>query len=1040
MKQRPLPTSFVLALTLLFLLIFTACQSFPIELIHDPNLTPEPTERSQEEAIDALNENASSPVIVSSSSGTSKANFVRTEEGGDLLPDYKARTPEEKVLQFFKQFGDLFGIRDPSTELQLIDKQTDSIGVNSLTYQQLYNSVAVFGGQLKARVTSDNQLTSVNGVFIVFQEVIDIVPSVPPDAATELALNLVQKQVTTADSTLAVAGTKLYIYQKGLLEGQEGTPHLAYEVEVIDSGGTIREFVYIEAHSGEVIDQVSGIHQIQRRIYDREQTPLALYWREGDAFPVDNQEVDNLITYAEDVYDFFLTMSGGEFRSWNRFDGIMHSVYNATDLENCADSPNAFWNGTFTAFCPGLPVDDVVAHEWAHAYTESTHNLVYSFQSGSLNESYSDIFGETVDRLNNDGADPLDQPRTDGSCSMYGKGTPSADDSVRWLMGEDSEQGALRDMWNPTCYGHPGKVSDPQYHCGELDSRYRFDSGGVHFNSGVPNHAFALLVDGGNYNGYTIQGIGLTKAAHIYWRAASIQTQLTDFPMHADALQTACSELALAGEVLPALSTTTTVPFDSNEVVTDDDCEQVAAAIDAVELREEPTQCPALLDPDAPPLCAVNDEVNVLATTDWESGSDSWLTGSRVLTDTELVDLLQWQIIDELPDNRPGSAMFVQDLNALCDAGDYSSVLYLESPELEIPQGVLQPRVAFTHWLASEYRFDGGNLKISVNGGEWQLVPEDALVFNPYNATLYPPIDEEGTTNLNPLAGEPAFTGATIERDGANWGQTQVNLYELATAGDTVRLRFEFGQDECTGRVGWIVDDVQNYYCSSEIAGAMCGNALLDIGESCDDGNRAAGDGCSELCTQETSYTCSEPLAPQTGSELVRDGSFEHTALEDVWKITYEDYNPVYLYTDSDAPPPSDGLYYLWFGGVAEQESASVSQIITIPTTASTLTFDLLVGACDSDQDRMEVLIDRTPVFTTTPCTVTDDYEPQSVDISQFADGDRHTLQFRSRVFAANGDLSSFFVDRVSLSDNQPIGGQPSVCTITWRGNSLSNP
>src|SRR5690242_8291461 len=103
MKQRLLPTSLFLALTLLFLLIFTACQSFPTDLIHDPNLTPEPTQRSQEEAIDALNENASSPVIVSSRSGTSKANFVRTEEGGDLLPDYKARTPEEKALEFFKQ-------------------------------------------------------------------------------------------------------------------------------------------------------------------------------------------------------------------------------------------------------------------------------------------------------------------------------------------------------------------------------------------------------------------------------------------------------------------------------------------------------------------------------------------------------------------------------------------------------------------------------------------------------------------------------------------------------------------------------------------------------------------------------------------------------------------------------------------------------------------------------------------------------------------------------------------------------------------------
>ena len=74
--------------------------------------------------------------------------------------------------------------------------------------------------------------------------------------------------------------------------------------------------------------------------------------------------------------------------------------------------------------------------------------------------------------------------------------------------------GALRDMYDPTCYVNPGKVSDAQYGCGTADG------GGVHNNSGVPNHAYALIVDGGTYNGQTITGIGLTKAAHIYFRAS----------------------------------------------------------------------------------------------------------------------------------------------------------------------------------------------------------------------------------------------------------------------------------------------------------------------------------------------------------------------------------------------------------------------------------------------------------------------------------------------------------------------------------------
>ena len=82
-------------------------------------------------------------------------------------------------------------------------------------------------------------------------------------------------------------------------------------------------------------------------------------------------------------------------------------------------------------------------------------------------------------------------------------------DSYRWLMGEKSDAfgGAIRDMWNPTCYGDPGKVSDAEYICGTEDS------GGVHSNSGVINHGYAFLVDGGTFNGATIDGIGIDQGA-----------------------------------------------------------------------------------------------------------------------------------------------------------------------------------------------------------------------------------------------------------------------------------------------------------------------------------------------------------------------------------------------------------------------------------------------------------------------------------------------------------------------------------------------
>ena len=122
-------------------------------------------------------------------------------------------------------------------------------------------------------------------------------------------------------------------------------------------------------------------------------------------------------------------------------------------------------------------------------------------------------------------------------------GTP-IDNSVRWLMGEDVTGGALRDMWNPTCYANPGKVTDPQYFCATADN------GGVHFNSGVPNHAFALFVDGGVYNGQTVTSIGMVKALHLYYRAQTVyQSAASDFADHADAMEASCDDLVDGGDV-----------------------------------------------------------------------------------------------------------------------------------------------------------------------------------------------------------------------------------------------------------------------------------------------------------------------------------------------------------------------------------------------------------------------------------------------------------------------------------------------------------
>jgi Zn-dependent metalloprotease len=169
-------------------------------------------------------------------------------------------------------------------------------------------------------------------------------------------------------------------------------------------------------------------------------------------------------------------------------------------------------------YCDGFPTDDVTGHEITHGVIENTGDMVYQNQPGALNESFADIFGEMIDLLNGAGTD-----------------TPE----VRWLLGEDVPVfGAIRDMANPPAFGDPDKVTSPLYYCGTADN------GGVHWNSGVPNKNFTLLVDGGTFNGRTVQPLGLTKAGAVHYQAlANYLGVNSQFPGHFISLWRSCNDL-----------------------------------------------------------------------------------------------------------------------------------------------------------------------------------------------------------------------------------------------------------------------------------------------------------------------------------------------------------------------------------------------------------------------------------------------------------------------------------------------------------------
>lgn len=168
------------------------------------------------------------------------------------------------------------------------------------------------------------------------------------------------------------------------------------------------------------------------------------------------------------------------------------------------DYPNAFWDGRRMVFGDGdgqicgrmTRSLDVIGHELAHGVTEDEAGLVYQGKSGALNESLSDVFGSLVEQhKRNQKASEAD-----------------------WLIGEDVwtpriNGDALRSMKAPgTAYDDPlvGKDPQPGHMKDYVDTLE--DNGGVHINSGIPNHAFYLVAT-------KLGGFAWERAGRIWYEA-----------------------------------------------------------------------------------------------------------------------------------------------------------------------------------------------------------------------------------------------------------------------------------------------------------------------------------------------------------------------------------------------------------------------------------------------------------------------------------------------------------------------------------------
>jgi len=471
---------------------------------------------------------------------TGAVTFLSTPKSTIAAP-LPGHSPAERARAFLRSNGRALKLPGADETVVAASTPADETGIEHVRLRQTARGLPVRFGEMTVHL-SDARIIALHAKTITDADQVDTTPTVSAASATAAAAAVVREQYRHNAPTLSAP--ELELFNRGLIEGAAGATRLAWLVTA--RAPMLNAQVWIDAHDGGVLFHLNHIPDAQYRIvYDRNYNlsipmpgQLVGYEEVPPSSPVDAVDVFN---FSADTHSYYLAEHGRD-----SFDGAgapMVSTVRFCDSFCPCPCSNAYWNGSQTLFgLPPFTMDDVVAHEWTHGVTQYSAGLIYYQASGALNESFSDIFGETVDLTNSGGYDPVE---------------------ARWLVSESAIlPSGIRNMTSPeTIWGDPPRMGSHLFYCGPGDS------GGVHSNSGVANHAYALMVDGGTYNGFTVTGIGLSKAAKIQYRSLTqYLTPTSGFSDNYDALLQSCSDLIGVAGISAA------------------DCSEVQKALDAVEM------------------------------------------------------------------------------------------------------------------------------------------------------------------------------------------------------------------------------------------------------------------------------------------------------------------------------------------------------------------------------------------------------------------------------------------------------------------------
>jgi Zn-dependent metalloprotease len=200
-------------------------------------------------------------ISINRANGT--ARFIKLPEAApaaSAAAPLRAASPrnyDQDSRQFLNQYSTLFGIRDANSDLKLVQEEADNTtNGRHLTYRQYHGGVPVFGGMVKTHFDESGALRSINGMTVPDLGM-NMKAGISAKKAAQIAVDKLNKELKPK-ILASSSGTGLFVYQQGLTKGVDLGTHLVWQV-VVDNKANVREYVFIDAHTGKFVDQITGI-------------------------------------------------------------------------------------------------------------------------------------------------------------------------------------------------------------------------------------------------------------------------------------------------------------------------------------------------------------------------------------------------------------------------------------------------------------------------------------------------------------------------------------------------------------------------------------------------------------------------------------------------------------------------------------------------------------------------------------------------------------------------------------------------------------